>query len=125
MVTTAVTTVVTTSEKIVSVFVNDSGQLVVIDNTGAETVLDESRTYAAEQQPDGSVKIVDEDGAEIVLSEETTAAEQTTQIEAESDASVPVTESGSFNIVPIIIIAAAAVVVAAVIAVIVLKRKGK
>ena len=63
MVTTAVTTVVTTSEKIVSVFVNDSGQLVVIDNTGAETVLDESRTYAAEQQPDGSVKIVDEDGA--------------------------------------------------------------
>ncbi len=125
VVTTAVTTVVTTSENIVSVSVNDSGQLVGIDNTGAETVLDESRTYAAEQQPDGSVKIVDEDGAEIVISEETTAVEQTTQIEAESDASAPVTENGSFNIVPIIIIAGAAVVVAAVIAVIVLKRKGK
>ena len=123
--TSSVTAAVTVPENIVSVSVNDSGQLVGIDNTGAETVLDESRTYAVEQQPDGSVKIVDEDGAEIVLSEEKTAAEQIAQSEAESDASAPVTENGSFNFVPIIIIAGAAVVVAAVIAVIVLKRKGK
>lgn len=123
--TSSVTAAVTVPENIVSVSVNDAGNLVGIDESGAETVLDESRTYAVEQQPDGSVKIVDEDGAEIVLSEEMTAAEQIAQSEAESDASAPVTENGSFNFVPIIIIAGAAVVVAAVIAVIVLKRKGK
>ena len=123
--TSAITTAVTVPENIVSVSVNDAGNLVGIDESGSETVLDTDKTYITEQQSDGSVKIVDEDGAEIVLSEETTAAEQTTQIEAESDASAPVTENGSFNIVPIIIIAGAAVVVAAVIAVIVLKRKGK
>ena len=41
------TAAVTIAENIVTVSVNDSGQLVGIDNTGAETVLDESRTYAA------------------------------------------------------------------------------
>ncbi len=120
--TSSVTAAVTVPENIVSVSVNDAGNLVGIDESGAETVLEPEKTYATEQQPDGSIKIVDEDGAEIVLSEETTAAEQTTQIEAGSDASSPVTENGSFNFVPIIIIAGAAVVVAAVI---VLKRKGK
>ncbi len=126
--TSSVTAAVTVPENIVSVSVNDAGNLVGIDESGAETVLDTDKTYITEQQPDGSVKIVDEDGDELTItyggqSAETTA--QSAQPKTQTEQPAPVPESNSFNIVPIIIIAGAAVVVAAVIAMIVLKRKGK
>ena len=130
-VTTAVTTVVATSENIVSVSVNDSGQLVGIDNTGAETVLEESRTYAAEQQPDGSVKIVDEDGEELVIAAGDIQIAETTQettaetAPAGTSAASPSQQTASSDngIVIVIIAIVAAVVVIAVIIVIVLMKK--
>lgn len=123
--TTAVTTIVTTPENVVSVSVNDAGQLVGIDERGTETVLEPEKTYATEQQSDGSVKIVDDNGEEVVIAEETTAAAQPAEPETQPELPSPSQESEQFNVVPIIIIIVAGAAVIALVAVIILIRKRK
>ena len=129
--TTAVTTIVTTPENVVSVSVNDAGQLVGIDERGTETVLEPEKTYATEQQPDGSIKIVDDDGEELVIAvgdiqiaeatQETTA--ETASVGTAATAASQQTASSGNSIVIVIIAVVAAVVVIAVIIVIVLMKK--
>ncbi len=121
--TAAVTIVITVPENIVSVSVNDAGNLVGIDESGSETVLDTEKTYMTEQQPDGSVKIVDDKGKEVVTAEETTAAAQSSEPETQPEKSVQ--ESEPFNIVPIIIIILALAAVIALVTVVILIRKRK
>ena len=130
-VTTAVTTIVTTAENIVSVSINDAGQLVGIDERGAETVLEPEKTYATEQQPDGSIKIVDEDGEELVIAVGDIQIAETTQETTAETASAGTaatspsqqTASSDNGIVIVIIAIVAAVVVIAVVIVIVLMKK--
>ena len=123
--TSSVTAAVTVPENIVSVSVNDAGNLVGIDESGSETVLDTDKTYMTEQQPDGSVKIVDDNGEEVVIAEETTAAAQPAEPETQPELPSPSQESEQFNVVPIIIIIVAGAAVIALVAVIILIRKRK
>ena len=102
-----------------------------IDERGAETVLEPEKTYATEQQPDGSVKIVDEDGEELVIAagviqiaemtQDTTA--ETASVETAATAASQQTASSDNGIVVVIIAIVAAVVVIAVVIVIVLMKK--
>ena len=129
--TSSVTAAVTIAENIVTVSLNDSGQLVGIDDSGNETVIDTEHTYAEEKQPDGSVKIVDEDGDELVIAagdiqiaettQETTA--ETASVGTAATAASQQTASSGNSIVIVIIAVVAAVVVIAVIIVIVLMKK--
>ena len=129
--TESVTAAITIAENIVTVSVNDSGQLVGIDDSGNETVIDTEHTYAEEKQPDGSVKIVDEDGEELVIAVGEIQIAETTQETTAKTASAGTsaaspsqqTASSDNGIVIVIIAVVAAVVVIAVIIVIVMIKK--
>ena len=115
---------VTTQDAGVIVVNDDVEAIEISDSTEEKTTEKAGTTTNSKSDAAELPETIDEDSAGTVISEKSTAAEESPQSETKSDAPAALTESSSFNFVPIII-AAAVVIVGASIVVIVLKKKGK